>query len=330
MLDVRSVSRRYGDLKAVDDVSFAVGRGEIVGLLGHNGAGKTTIMKMLSGYLEPDTGEIRFNQVSIESDAARLQCELGYLPENLPVYPELSVASYLDYAAELKGLSGETKRQALQDAIEATELGARLLSPIATLSRGLKQRVGVAQAIIGRPSLLILDEPTNGLDPAQTELMRALIRQISESATVILSTHIMQEVEAVCDRALILRNGRLAIDARLDELTDTRRIRLLTNASHEQVLGVLKSQPWFQEISDGVTRVKHPGASNAANLIIELQQSARVDMAIPACATALVGAGIAILGLQAVTQDLQSLFLDVNAADWQPAPETTKEIDHVA
>ncbi len=330
MLDVRSVSRRYGDLKAVDDVSFAVGRGEIVGLLGHNGAGKTTIMKMLSGYLEPDTGEIRFNEVSIESDAARLQCELGYLPENLPVYPELSVASYLDYAAELKGLSGDAKRQALRDAIEATELGARLLSPIATLSRGLKQRVGVAQAIIGRPSLLILDEPTNGLDPAQTELMRALIRQISETATIILSTHIMQEVEAVCDRALILRNGRLAVDARLDELTDTRRIKLLTSASHEQVSGVLKSQPWFHKISDEVSSVGRPGASNAASLIIELQHSARVDMAISACATVLVGAGIPILGLQPVTQDLQSLFLDVNAADWQPAADSTRESDHVA
>ena len=330
MLDVRSVSRRYGDLKAVDDVSFAVGRGEIVGLLGHNGAGKTTIMKMLSGYLEPDAGEIRFNQVSIESDAARLQCELGYLPENLPVYPELSVASYLDYAAELKGLSRGAKRQALRDAIEATELGARLLSPIATLSRGLKQRVGVAQAIIGRPSLLILDEPTNGLDPAQTELMRALIRQISESATIILSTHIMQEVEAVCDRALILRHGRLAVDARLDDLTDTRRIKLLTTASHEQVSGVLKPQPWFQTISQGVSCIERPGASAADELIIELRQEASVDMAISACAIVLVGAGIPILGLQPVTRDLQSLFLDVNAADWQPASETTREIDHVA
>lgn len=329
MLDVRSVSRRYGDLKAVDDVSFAVGRGEIVGLLGHNGAGKTTIMKMLSGYLEPDTGEIRFNQVSIEFDAARLQCELGYLPENLPVYPELSVASYLDYAAELKGLSGGAKRQALRDAIEATELGARLLSPIATLSRGLKQRVGVAQAIIGRPSLLILDEPTNGLDPAQTELMRALIRQISESATIILSTHIMQEVEAVCDRALILRHGRLAVDARLDELTDTRRVKLLTSASQEQVSKVLKPQLWFQTISDEVTSVGSSGASTTSSLIIELHKTARMDMAIPACATALVGAGIPILGLQPVTQDLQSLFLDVNAADWQPVSEPDKVIDHV-
>ncbi|NND92589.1 MAG: ABC transporter ATP-binding protein, partial [Granulosicoccus sp.] len=193
-----------------------------------------------------------------------------------------------------------------------------------------KQRVGVAQAIIGRPSLLILVEPTNGLDPAQTELLRALIRQISESATIILSTHIMQEVEAVCDRALILRHGRLAVDARLDELTDTRRIRLQTSASHEQVSAVLKSQPWFHKISDGVSGIERPGASSAGKLIIELQQDAAVDMSIPACATALVGAGIPILGLQPVTHDLQSLFLDVNAADWQPASESSREIDHVA
>ena len=249
MLDVRSVSRRYGDFKAVDDVSFTVSQGEIVGLLGHNGAGKTTIMKMLSGFLEPDSGSIRFKGVPILDDRSQLQRELGYLPENLPVYPELSVASYLDYAAELKGLRGHDKRRAIRRVLEDTHLEDRLLSPIATLSRGLKQRVGVAQAILGQPSLLILDEPTNGLDPAQTESMRELIRQISQTATVILSTHIMQEVEAVCDRALIVRRGQLAVDTSLNQLQDSSRIRLLSRADESRLREVLTSLPWLKALN---------------------------------------------------------------------------------
>jgi len=248
MLQVRSVSRHYGDFKAVSDVSFTVNKGEIIGLLGHNGAGKTTIMKMLSGYLEPDSGDILFNQQSIVESPIALQSQLGYLPENLPVYPELSVVASLDYAAELKGLVGEQKRTDIKRVISATELHEKLLSPVSTLSRGLKQRVGVAQAIIGSPSLLILDEPTNGLDPSQTEQMRALIRQISESATVILSTHIMQEVEAVCDRALIIRHGELAVDAKLDELTQGQRIQLTSQCEPGQLEKSVKHLSWLSKI----------------------------------------------------------------------------------
>ena len=182
MLDVTQLTRSYGQFKAVDNVNFSIGKGEIVGLLGHNGAGKTTIMKMISGYLEPNNGDVVVDGLSIHSDAEKIQRELGYLPESLPVYPEMIVADYLDYAADLKGLQGEAKINEVRRVIKATDIASKLLSPIATLSRGFKQRVGVAQAILGQPKLLILDEPTNGLDPEQTQLMRALIKDIAKNA----------------------------------------------------------------------------------------------------------------------------------------------------
>jgi ABC-2 type transport system ATP-binding protein len=239
MLKVRSISRSYGDFMAVSDVSFNIGKGEIVGLLGHNGAGKTTVMKVLSGYLEPNQGKITVNSINLSANPKFVQKNLGYLPENLPIYPEMSVADYLDYASNLKGLTFPRNRSEISRVIRATSLGAKLLDPISTLSRGYRQRVGVAQAILGKPKLLILDEPTNGLDPTQTEHMRQLIRDIAKDATVILSTHIMQEVEALCDRVLILNRGSLAVDARLDKLRQSNSILLSTSMPEDKVQSLL-------------------------------------------------------------------------------------------
>ena len=307
MLEVRSICRHYGELKAVDDVSFSIQAGEIVGLLGHNGAGKTTIMKMLSGYLEPDSGSIYFQGQLVKPGDKSLQRSLGYLPENLPVYPELSVASYLQYAAELKGLKGKHQRQALRDVIDATDLGDRFLSPIVTLSRGMKQRVGVAQALLGNPSLLILDEPTNGLDPSQTEQMRQLIKSIGQSATVLISTHIMQEVEAMCDRALIVRQGQLAVDTTLNALENTHRIALQTTASHQQLADAISGQPWFDSITE------RAGADNTNSFVINTRVDADSSRIVEQCAITLVERSIPILSIHADRQELQSLFLDVAA-----------------
>ena len=213
MIDVESLTRFYNKTPAVNNVSFSIDQRQIVGLLGHNGAGKSTIMKMLSGGLEPSSGRVCIRGLDLSDHKEQLQRRLGYLPENLPVYPDLSVADYLDYCATLKGLRGDEKRRAIRYSVEATALGERFLSLIGELSRGFKQRVGVAQAILGSPELLILDEPGNGLDPEQNEQMRALIREIAANATVLLSTHIMQEVDALCDRVLVMSNGALALDS---------------------------------------------------------------------------------------------------------------------
>ena len=231
MIEADGLTRRYGDFTAVDDVSFRIEPGEIVGLLGHNGAGKTTIMRMLTGALEPSSGVVRVDGTALESAPGAVQRQLGYLPENVPLYPELAVVDYLAYVAELRQL--EDARGAVARVIEATGLGEKCMDAIGTLSRGYKQRVGVAQAILHEPLFLILDEPTNGLDPGQTQHMRQLVRDLAASATVILSTHIMQEVGAVCDRVLMLRDGRLALDERLDDLQSTSRLNLRTDPGAE-------------------------------------------------------------------------------------------------
>lgn len=309
MLQVSQLSRCYDTFVAVENVSFEINQGEIVGLLGHNGAGKTTIMKMLSGYLEPNQGSIIINGVDLAIDPKTIQSELGYLPENLPVYPELRVADYLDYAADLKGLQGSNKLQEIKRVVQATEIGVKLLEPINTLSRGYKQRVGVAQAILGQPKLLILDEPTNGLDPTQTEHMRELIRDIAQQATVILSTHIMQEVDALCDRALILRNGKLAVDEKLSALRHSNHLLLHTNLDENTLRPILTAL----SVVDQCEMSENPEPASHFHYRITLTEDG--DSAAQAnalVAKAIIEAGGELYQLQTEHRDLETLFREVN------------------
>ena len=216
MMEITHLTRRYGALTAVDDVSFSVGRGEVVGLLGHNGAGKSTVMKLLTGYLEPTSGRIRIGDLEIGRDTRAIQGRIGYLPENCPVWPDMTVVEFLEYQASLHGFAAARRGAAIAAAIRRTALKEKATEPIRTLSRGYRQRVGVAQAILHEPDLVILDEPTNGLDPTQILQMRELIRELALHATVIVSTHILQEVQAVCQRVVILRRGRKVLDSRID------------------------------------------------------------------------------------------------------------------
>ena len=308
MLEVENLSRRYGNFVAVNQVSFVINPGEIVGLLGHNGAGKTTIMKMLSGYLEPNAGKILIDGIDIDQDPKTVQRGLGYLPENLPVYPEMTVADYLDYAADLKGLLGEEKTQEIRRAIHATEIEEKLLSPIATLSRGFKQRVGVAQAILGKPKLLILDEPTNGLDPTQTDHMRALIQEIAKEATVILSTHIMQEVDAICDRVLILRGGELAIDEKLSALRESNRLSLGTSMTADKAKQLLSA-------IDGVKDIKPESVKGQVHRYhVVLGENADRQKVAASVAKAVIEAGESLYQLQAEHRNLETLFREVSSA----------------
>jgi ABC-2 type transport system ATP-binding protein len=309
MIEVQSLTRRYGRTAAVDDVSFHIGNNEIVGLLGHNGAGKTTIMRMLSGYLEPSSGSIAIGGLLLEGNAPSIQRELGYLPENLPVYPEMMVADYLDYAATLKGIPPAQRYNAVRQAIVATDLGTRALDPVATLSRGLKQRVGVAQAILGRPRLLILDEPTNGLDPQQTEHMRRLIQRLARQATVILSTHIMQEVDAICDRVLVLRHGRLALDTRLDSLRQSRTMLLRTDSATESLTTYLRRMPQV------ATLQQHADGDNRSRYTLTLHDNADMDTAANNLAQCVLKAGARLYQLQPVVQGLEAVFHEVNTDD---------------
>jgi ABC-2 type transport system ATP-binding protein len=221
MIDVSGVSKAYGPVQALRDVSFHVAAGEVIGLLGPNGAGKTTMMKILTGYLQPDEGEATIDGLDVLSDTFEVQKRIGYLPENAPLYPEMSVQSYLSMIAELRQVPQAERAACLADAVRATGLADHLVRPIGQLSKGYRQRVGVAQAILHRPKLLILDEPTVGLDPTQIVEVRELIRRLSRQSTVLLSTHILSEVEATCDRVIILLNGQVRADASLSDLAAT-------------------------------------------------------------------------------------------------------------
>ncbi|HEY6131071.1 MAG TPA: ATP-binding cassette domain-containing protein, partial [Halioglobus sp.] len=271
----------------------------------HNGAGKTTIMRMLSGYLEPSAGSIIIDGEDLASDARTVQQHLGYLPENLPVYPDMMVADYLDYVATLKGIPAPVRLRTVRDVLLATDLTPRALDPIRILSRGFRQRVGVAQAILGRPRLLILDEPTNGLDPNQTEHMRHLIRQLARRTTIILSTHIMQEVDAVCDRVLMLRNGRLALDQSLAELHHSRTLLLRTGTTVEPLESYLKHLPQ-------VASMEHFVADNGLmHFDLHLHPNVDIDTAANNIAQCVLRVGVKLYQLQVSTRDLDSVFREV-------------------
>jgi ABC-2 type transport system ATP-binding protein len=221
MIDVTNLSKSYGPIEALRGVTFHVAPGEIVGLLGPNGAGKTTAIKILTGYLHPDEGTVSVNGLDVLSHTREVQSQIGYLPESAPLYPELSVQAYLSMIAELRQIPEEDQVEHLSEAIYAAGLAEHLTRPIGQLSKGFRQRVGLAQAIVHRPRLLILDEPTIGLDPTQIVEIRRLIRRLAEHSTILFSTHILSEVEALCDRVIILINGQIKADARLSELATT-------------------------------------------------------------------------------------------------------------
>ncbi|UZO80984.1 gliding motility-associated ABC transporter ATP-binding subunit GldA [Aquimarina sp. ERC-38] len=213
-ISVQNLSKHYGEQKALDDVSFEIKKGEIVGFLGPNGAGKSTLMKILTTYLLPDEGVAMVNGFNVLEDEKRVQQSVGYLPEHNPLYDDMYVKEYLRFNADLHSVS----KDSINNVIKITGLAPEVHKKIKQLSKGYKQRVGLACALIHDPEVLILDEPTTGLDPNQIMEIRELIRTISTSKTIFLSTHIMQEVEAICDRVIIISKGNIVVDQELDEL----------------------------------------------------------------------------------------------------------------
>jgi ABC-2 type transport system ATP-binding protein len=241
MISVQNLEKRYGDLRAVKNVSFEVARGEIVGLLGQNAAGKTTIMKIITGYLEPTNGKVTVGKADVLEDRLAVQKQIGYMPENAPLYGEMLVQEYLLMMAELRGIAPEQCANAVTDAARAAGVDKALTQRISTLSKGFRQRVALCQAILHKPEVLILDEPTNGLDPVQIIEIRSLIKKLAEKSTVILSTHILPEIEAVCGRVLILIDGELAKDATLSALLTSNRVKLSLSSQARDVQSRLTS-----------------------------------------------------------------------------------------
>ena len=306
MIETQQLTRYYGDFTAVDNVSFTIGTGEIVGLLGHNGAGKTTIMKMLTGYIEPSFGNVLIDDLSILEHRRDIQSNIGYLPENCPVYPEMTVIDYLEYVAHLRGITGPAARNAVRYGIRQTDLKAKATASISTLSRGYRQRVGVAQAILSQPKILVLDEPTNGLDPSQIQHMRELILGLGKQATVIISTHIMQEVQAICDRVLIIRNGRMALDSKLNELQKSQQLSLIIDS--EPTVAQSKLANIF-----GVHSVKHQAIEGQYNhYLLELEDSQPSEEITANIAQAVISEGYKLYQLSPTTRDLETVFREIN------------------
>lgn len=219
MIEVSHLTKTYGRHLAVDDVSFAVEDGQICGLLGPNGAGKSTIMNILTGYLSATGGLVTVAGHPLPEEADAAKACVGYLPEQPPLYPEMTVEEYLLFAAELKGVKRADRKEQVREAAHRTGLDNVMPRLIRSLSKGYRQRVGIAQALLGSPKLIILDEPTVGLDPAQVVEIRKLIRELGKAHTVILSSHILSEVQAVCQQVLILSKGKLAASGTLEKLT---------------------------------------------------------------------------------------------------------------
>ena len=218
MIDVRQVTKRFGNHSAVDQISFTAAKGEILGFLGPNGAGKSTTMRMITGFFPPTSGTVVVGGSDILTHPIAARRKMGYLPENAPVYPDMTVTGYLDFCAEIRGFSGAAKRRRVEAVIERCFLTSVRPQAVSTLSKGYKQRVCFAQSILHDPEYLILDEPTDGLDPNQKHEVREMIREMSATKAVIFSTHILDEVDAVCSRAIIIADGKVVADDTPDGL----------------------------------------------------------------------------------------------------------------
>ena len=218
LIAIAGLTKRFGSFTAVDNVTFNVARGEVLGFLGPNGAGKSTTMRMLAGFMIPSAGTARICGHDVQSDGVAARRVLGFLPEGAPTYPEMTVTGFLTFCAKVRGYVGSELARRVEHAVELARLGSVLLQPVETLSKGFKRRVGLAQALLHDPPVLVLDEPTDGLDPNQKHEVRMLIRQMASEKAIVISTHILEEVDAVCTRAIIIAQGRIVADATPAEL----------------------------------------------------------------------------------------------------------------
>ena len=257
VLEARNLAKTYGTFQALQDVSLTLEQGEIVGFLGPNGAGKSTTMKILTGFVAPTAGSATIAGHDLISDPLACRRAIGYLPEELPLYLDMTVTAYLDHVARLKGVPATERRKHVVEAIESTWLGENAKRHIRKLSKGNRQRVGVAQALLGDPPILILDEPTSGLDPSQVANFRDLIRRLSAKHTILLSTHILAEVEAVCSRVVVVHRGQLVVEESIDALrsraTRTSRVRVRVRSGDGAPLAAALTQ------TDWVSDIAHTG-----------------------------------------------------------------------
>ncbi len=316
-IEATELSKSYGSVRALDHVSFSVEKGEVIGLLGPNGAGKTTLMKILTGYLEPDEGTARLRDIDVVSDPLGVQRRIGYLPESAPLYGEMTVQEYLIMMAELRDIPPGKRRAMLSDAIHATGLADYLTRPISNLSKGYRQRVGIAQVILHRPEVLILDEPTTGLDPTQIVEIRDLIKRLAETSTVLLSTHILSEVEMTCERVLVIMRGQLRADARLADL----------RARNAAVVAVERGAAGVREALravKGVSSVEPEKRDGELGGFERWRVTGESDDLCPALFEALRGKSWKVAELRSDTRTLEAVFRELaESPDAAPIPRAS-------
>jgi ABC-2 type transport system ATP-binding protein len=256
MITLKHVSKSFGPIQAIQDLSLSLKEGNIIGLLGPNGAGKTTTMRMMTGFLSPDVGSVTVNRISLEKNPIVAQKQIGYLPENNPLYHDMTVSEMLAYVGEIRSLTPALYDDGLAFAIRATDIGDVYNRPVSELSKGYKQRVGMAATLLHRPRVLILDEPTEGLDPNQRTEIRGLVKDLAKNHTVVISTHVMQEVEAVCDRVLIINKGSIVADGSLDELRKQSSRTISVTIEGSRVISELKKSSAIASVEKQSTGTK--------------------------------------------------------------------------
>jgi ABC-2 type transport system ATP-binding protein len=321
MIHVDNLTKYFGPVLAVDHVSFEVAQGEIVGLLGLNGAGKTTTMRILTTYLPATSGVARIAGFDVRTESLEVRKRIGYLPENVPLYPEMRVEEYLTFRAKLRGLPRQERLDRLEYCLERCRIREVRRRLVGTLSKGYRQRVGLADAMVHDPQILILDEPTHGLDPVQIRETLALIRELGEQRTILLSTHILAEIEAICSRVLIIHRGRLGSDKRLSELEAGGNITVEVHGPPEQVANVLRT-------TDGVDAVTpQPLGDNLASF--EVQTRGQKDLR-EALSQRIARNGWTVRQLDLRRRKVEEHFFDVISADDPLENEQAREQSGVA
>jgi ABC-2 type transport system ATP-binding protein len=320
LIEVQDLTKTFGERTAVDHISFAVNKGEILGFLGPNGAGKTTTMRMLTSFMPATSGTARVAGFDVFDDSLEVRRHIGYLPENPPVYPDMTVGSYLDFVARIKGVPSEKRAQRVTDALEKTNITDKRDELIKRLSRGYKQRVGLAQALVHDPDVIILDEPTVGLDPKQIIEVRHLIKNLAGNHTIILSTHILPEVSMTCDRVVIINKGKIAAVDTPQNLTSQlkggQRIRVEVQASEQPLREVLAQIP-------GASRVQIEAAPLAGHVLATIEAAEGKDIR-SAIAARIVEKGWPLFELKGVSLSLEDIFLELTTDDAAHAQPSAK------
>ncbi len=300
MIEVRNLTRYYGEFAALTDVSFKVTEGQVIGLLGRNGAGKSTTLKILAGLIPPSSGTVTVDGIDMVAEPHRLRSRIGYLPEDPPVYEDMTVTSFVRHIGRMKGMSASEVDARLPEVLATAALGGRENQVIGTLSHGYRKRVGIAQAVIANPRLVILDEPTSGLDPVQIRDMRKVIRDLAKGRVVMVSSHILREVEQTCDWLLVLRDGKLVAQGTEEALTadQNRKMQIVVRGDANTLVEWLTKHP---AVEDAVTRPMSDGTTSA---VVTLRADAREQLAAD-----LIAAGFGLRELRGAGDALEEVFL---------------------